>query len=137
MAFNLFDFLLQQPCPLSVVGTLLFCMVASNRSQKFEGDKARRKSPEQEEPEHSFGQGDEKSNKVVALIEEEFINLGLWKINESVRRMAARTIAGEMAPESITTGDNKAEVKDLVTLYQEIKLDEFLKVDYNLEYKLK
>jgi len=136
MVFNLLNILLHQPYSLMIIGPVLICMASRNWSKKDKGDKAEPKSsqgesPEHEKPEYSSGQKDEKGHSRVALIEEEFIRLGLWKINEAVRRTAARRVAGEVAPDPVTSVDNKAEVADLVTLYQEIKLDEFLRVDFD------
>lgn len=67
----------------------------------------------------------------VALIKQEFINLGFWKINETVREKAAQVISDGIDSHMVGNDANSAEVENLVALYQEIKLDEFLRDDYN------
>ncbi len=67
----------------------------------------------------------------VALIEEEFIRLGLWKIDDDVRKEAASAIAGEVNINQIASNKKDGVVRDLVTLYRETKLYELLQDGYN------
>ncbi|MFH1639788.1 MAG: MBL fold metallo-hydrolase [Chloroflexota bacterium] len=106
MVANLLNTLLHQPYSLVIIGAILLCMVRSNRSQRDNGDRA-------------------------ARIEEEFLSLGMGKIDEAARRAAARTIAGETDNDHAATAGNSEKAGELVALYREIKQAESLQVDFD------
>ncbi len=63
-------------------------------------------------------------NSQIASVEEEFHRLGLWKLSEAVRKEAALIITG--SPNLSQPPGVNGEVGDLINLYRETKLDEFL-----------
>ncbi len=72
-----------------------------------------------------------RSPKQIALIEEDFDRLGLWKIDEAIRKEAASAIAAEVDLNRIKSDQKDGVVRDLVSLYRETKLYDLLQDGYS------
>jgi hypothetical protein len=67
----------------------------------------------------------------IAIVENELARLGFGKADKAVIEQAARIITGKTDLNHVAGNGNIGEIKNLITIYQESKLNEFLQVDFD------
>ena len=125
MGFNVVNIFLEQPRFLIIIGSMLLCMIIGDECKNDKKDKSKTENVEEESA------AQEKYPDRIAFVKEEFVRLGLQKISDAVRELAARSIVGEIELSKIAQDGHSAEVETLVGLYQETKFVEFLRNDFD------